>query len=92
MSLKEACALVPDDLPDGAYWAMAHEFAGAQYGDAWHELEDGPHKLKEPQGEPKGSKCNVCGQPFERKQFMRQHRAAKHPEYQPTKENNNDGL
>jgi hypothetical protein len=84
MSLREACELVPDDLPDGAYWAMAHELAGADYGEVQHELADdfdGP--LKEPQGQPRGSTCNVCGKPFERKAYMRQHRAAKHPEFQP---------
>lgn len=30
--------LVPDDLPDGAYWAMAHEMAGLDYGDGFDEL------------------------------------------------------
>lgn len=89
MSLKEACELVPDDLPDGAYWAMAHDLAGADHGEVWHELDepdDGPRKLKEPQGNPGRSQCNLCGQWFERKQFMRQHRAAKHPEFQPSKQ------
>jgi hypothetical protein len=78
MSLKDACEFVPDDLPDGAYWAMAHELAGADYGDVWGELDGTPTKLKEPRGEPKGSKCNVCNKPFKTKQSMRQHRAAAH--------------
>lgn len=42
MSLPEACAFVPDDLPDGAYWAMAHDIAGADYGEAWGELNGEP--------------------------------------------------
>lgn len=40
MSFKEACDLVDDDLPDGAYWAMAHEMAGLDYGDGFDELID----------------------------------------------------
>lgn len=38
MSFRDACDLVPDDLPDGAYWAMAHEIAGLDYGDGFDEL------------------------------------------------------
>lgn len=33
--LEDAMAFVPDDLPDGAFWAMAHEFAGLDYGDGF---------------------------------------------------------
>lgn len=46
MSLQEACDLVPDDLPDGAYWAMAHEIAGAEYGETWDELDSYPKEKK----------------------------------------------
>lgn len=31
-----------DDLPDGAYWAIAHDLAGAEIGDVWHELDSYP--------------------------------------------------
>lgn len=42
MPFKEALALVPDDLPDGAFFAMAHEIAGIEYGEGFDELaEDG---------------------------------------------------
>ena len=41
MSLRDAQALVPDDLPDGAYFSMLHEVAGAEYGECWDELETG---------------------------------------------------
>ena len=34
MSFKDAMDLTPDDLPDGAFFAMAHEIAGLEYGDA----------------------------------------------------------
>lgn len=40
MPFRDAMALVPDDLPDGAYWAMAHEMAGLDYGDGFDELMD----------------------------------------------------
>lgn len=38
MPFKDACDLVPDDMPDGAYWAMAHEIAGLEYGEGFDEL------------------------------------------------------
>lgn len=46
MTLQEACDLMTDmhmdDLPDGAYWAIAHELAGAEIGDVWEELDSYP--------------------------------------------------
>ena len=38
MSFRDAMGLVPDDLSDGAFWAMAHEIAGLDYGDGFDEL------------------------------------------------------
>lgn len=38
MSFQAAMDMVPDDLPDGAYFAMAHEIAGLEYGDGFAEL------------------------------------------------------
>jgi hypothetical protein len=67
MSLREAVDLVPDDLPDGAFWAMAHELAGAEYGDVWHELEE-PKKRTVP--------CPQCGKKFKTEHHMLQHIAA----------------
>jgi hypothetical protein len=40
MPFRDAMALVPDDLPDGAYWAITHEMAGLDYGDGFDELTD----------------------------------------------------
>jgi hypothetical protein len=40
ISLPEACQMVPDDLPDGAYFAMAHEIAGADHGEAVDDFDD----------------------------------------------------
>ncbi len=34
----QAMEMVDDDLPDGAYWAMAHEMAGMEYGEGFDEL------------------------------------------------------
>lgn len=54
MSLKDAQAIVPDDLPDGAYFAMLHEVAGAEYGECWNELDEHiPPKAK--------VRCPTCG-------------------------------
>lgn len=38
MPFKDALELVDDDLPDGAYWAIAYEIAGLEYGDGFEEL------------------------------------------------------
>ena len=38
MAFKDAIALVPDDLSDGAFWALAHELAGLDYGDGFDEI------------------------------------------------------
>lgn len=38
MPMRDAMELVDDDLPDGAYWAMAHEMAGLEYGEGFDEL------------------------------------------------------
>ena len=72
MSLKEACELVPDDLPDGAYWAMAHDIAGADYGEVWDELDEPKPK------KAKNHKCPTCNKRFETDARMRQHKAAAH--------------
>jgi hypothetical protein len=51
MSLQEACDLMTDmgmdDLSDGAYWAIAHDLAEAEYGCVWHELDSYPKEKKE---------------------------------------------
>lgn len=38
MSFQDAMDMTPDDLPDGAFFAMAHEIAGLEYGDGFAEL------------------------------------------------------
>ena len=40
MSFRDACDLVDDDLPDGAFFAIAHEMAGLDYGEGFDELAD----------------------------------------------------
>ena len=78
MSLKQACEMVPDDLPDGAYWAMAHDIAGADYGESWDEL-DGEFSEEEMEEKPeKTHLCPVCRKGFTRDDRMRQHHAAAH--------------
>lgn len=40
MSFRDALDLVPDDMPYGAAFALAHEMAGLEYGDGFDELAD----------------------------------------------------
>ncbi len=42
MSFRDAMDLVPDDLPDGAFFAMAHEMAGLDYGDGFDDAPEVP--------------------------------------------------
>lgn len=84
MSLDEACEMVPDDLPDGAYWAMAHDIAGADYGEVWHELDEVKPKKS------KNHKCPTCNKRFEKDDYMRQHKAAAHDRPAKLKEINGE--
>jgi hypothetical protein len=36
-----------DDLSDGAYWAIAHDLAEAEYGYVWDELDSYPKDKKD---------------------------------------------
>lgn len=58
MSLQAATEFVPDDLPDGAYWAMAHEIAGGEYGECWDEL-DG---IEDSEPKPAPKQKTICPQ------------------------------
>lgn len=83
MSFKDALALTPDDLPDGAYFAMAHEMAGLEYGDGFDEIaadvdEDGVYYVGddvdlEVPPEPKVHRCKKCKRRFGSDQAARQH-------------------
>jgi hypothetical protein len=81
MSLEDACTFVPDDLPDGAYWAMAHEIAGAEYGDAWDELsghpEHNPRAVEQRLSKP--HVCRWCQKRFKTSDGMSQHAKDIHP-------------
>jgi hypothetical protein len=44
MSFQDAMDMTPDDLPDGAFFAMAHELAGLEYGDGFAELAGDDHR------------------------------------------------
>jgi hypothetical protein len=70
MPFADALELVDDDLPDGAYFALAHEIAGLDYGDGFDEIEP-PRK--------KGAiKCLTCGRKFGDEHSARQHTNMKH--------------
>lgn len=51
MRFQDAMDLVPDDLPDGAFWAMAHEMAGLEYGEGFAELSDEPEPSRKQKAE-----------------------------------------
>jgi hypothetical protein len=70
MTLQTACEIVPDDLPDGAYWAMAHEISGAEYGEAWDELDSFPLD------EFEKHKCPQCNRTFKGINQVNQHIAS----------------
>lgn len=78
MSLQQAADLVDDDLPDGAFWAMAHELAGAEYGDAWDEL-DG-YNVDQVDEDFSNLRCPVCGKQCKSASGVLAHYDAKHPD------------
>lgn len=73
MSFQDAMDLTPDDLPDGAFFAMAHEMAGLDYGDGFDELVEERAKPT-PNASPKPIKCSACRKRFWTKDAMQQHR------------------
>jgi hypothetical protein len=87
MSMRDAMNLVSDDLPDGAYWGIAHEMAGIEYGDGFNELvSDGPvtpprsrrETVVKQKPKPTPAKCKTCGKKFASMPSLHQHRRAKH--------------
>jgi hypothetical protein len=38
MPFRDAMDLVDDDLPDGAFFALAHDIAGLEYGEGFDEV------------------------------------------------------
>ena len=84
MSFADAMDLVPDDLPDGAFFAMAHEIAGLDYGDGFAELtDDRPTRAQyvaAQKNAPKTVACPTCRKRFAKDAYMRQHAAAAHKE------------
>jgi hypothetical protein len=79
MSFRDAVDLVPDDLPDGAFWAMAHEMAGLDYGDGFGELAVDDEPLA-PLHERKPHQCPLkgCRKRFSTPEALAQHRRDKH--------------
>lgn len=89
MSFRDAMDLVPDDLPDGAFFAMAHEMAGIEYGEGFSEMLDdenatatipGVSLAPLPKGAPFSTKkwlCD-CGKRFRTPRAALQHRNDKH--------------
>jgi hypothetical protein len=80
MSFQDACSLVDDDMPDGAYFALAHEMAGMEYGDGFDELaeDDFEPVVQQPQ-KPRGKfRCEICGRHLKTRNGRKQHRRDAH--------------
>lgn len=77
MTLQQAVDILnedDDDLPDGAFWAMAHDMCGAEYGDVWDEL-DAVQKPRKPKAAPaeRSLPCPHCSKKFTGEDGRRQH-------------------
>lgn len=78
LTANEALDLVPDDLPDGAFFAMAAEMYGDDYGDFFDALvaEDTAPRPNKKRAEKK-IQCGGCKKWFASKHAQRQHAKAK---------------
>lgn len=79
MNLKAAMELVDDGLPDGAYWAMVHDIAGAEYGECWDELQQEPIYFDDDNNQvkkPRTIECEQCKRKFPTMAAMLKHEAA----------------
>lgn len=92
MSFRDAMELVDDDLPDGAFFAIAHEIAGLDYGDGFDELAEEelgealpgdvarvvvPRQMRPPGPMPRRVCCIVCRKKFPGSGSLDQHYSAK---------------
>jgi len=77
MTFKDAIKLVDPDLPDGAFWALAHEIAGLEYGEGFAELSEGSLNST------KTHQCHACKKWLRGEQGLRDHQEAAHPEMKP---------
>lgn len=86
MKFADAVAMVPDDLPDGAFWVMTHEMAGLDYGEGFDELlcEEQEVPIEVPADRPeKKHPCRKCGKRFAAYMSARQHERQKHKMVMP---------
>jgi hypothetical protein len=80
MSFTDALGLVDDDLPDGAYFAMAYDMAGLEYGNGFGDLSVNNMPLT---GRGSGKKhrphvCEYCRKPFRTDRALGDHRRDVH--------------
>lgn len=74
MSFQDAMDMTPDDLPDGAFFAMAHEIAGLEYGEGFDELiSDAEPETFHRVLSRKSFKCKPCGKRFKTQADMDAH-------------------
>lgn len=76
MPFRDAMAIADDSLPEGAYWAMAHEIAGLEYGEGFDELaiEEGKGGAVPAKPISRPFQCTMCERRFKAKGDLRQHR------------------
>lgn len=75
---RVALDLTPDDLPDGAYFAMAHEIAGLEYGAGFDELWNEDETATQHDLRVNGFNCSECRKRFRLIGSFNQHNAMKH--------------
>jgi len=84
MRFKDAMEIAESmDLPDGAFWAMAHDIAGLEYGEGFDELlsdDRDPQPQRQTPAKLKRFVCSECGKKFTTKGGRKQHRHVRHPE------------
>lgn len=87
MPFTEAMDLVDPEMPDGAFWALAHEIAGLEYGDGFDDLLEAETGTSRPPKPAKHIRCQACGKRFGSEYALGMHAAAKHsirPEGHPS--------
>ncbi len=71
MSFQDAMDLLSDDMPDGAFWAMAHDMAGLDYGEGFDQI-------AEALDPPKPFSCHYCAKRFASERALGDHQKGKH--------------
>ncbi len=77
MRFSDALSMLDDDMPDGAYFAMAEELSGM-------DTCDGLDQMKRDQLKDKPHKCPKCNKRFATPNAAAMHEKMKHGQVPPT--------